>query len=110
MVLPVSAVAAGILLLPGTAYAETDAAPAVEIVADLAVSDGDVQTLVGTSMATGTTQTQSGWVSTNGGKRYCLADGSYVVDQQEISGMYYLFDQNGYLQTGWQTISGKRYY
>lgn len=48
------------------------------------------------------TEKTPGWHEDESGRWYQNADGTYFADGfQEIDGVNYSFDSNGYLQTGW---------
>lgn len=52
-----------------------------------------------------------GWHEDDTGKWYQNADGTFFAGGfQEISGVTYYFNQNGYMQTGWVTTSVNDYY
>ena len=54
---------------------------------------------------------QVGWIERNGRWRFRYPDGTYVRDSWgKISGVWYLFDGNGDMLTGWQLRSGIYYY
>lgn len=62
------------------------------------------------SLMTGITA-QAGWQEDTNGKKYQYASTAYARDGvQEIEGSRYLFDQSGYMVTGWQMCAGKWYY
>jgi peptidoglycan/xylan/chitin deacetylase (PgdA/CDA1 family) len=52
-----------------------------------------------------------GWHDSDEGRWYQNADGTYFADGfQEIDGVEYSFDENGYIQTGWVTKGSNDYY
>ena len=52
-----------------------------------------------------------GWEETEGGLRYRTASEEYLCDTTEKIGKYYfMFDENGYVKTGWQTVNGQTRY
>ena len=54
---------------------------------------------------------QVGWIERNGRWRFRYPDGTYIRDSWgKISGVWYLFDGNGDMLTGWQLRSGIYYY
>mgnify|MGYP003095056901 FL=1 len=54
---------------------------------------------------------QVGWIERSGRWRFRYPDGTYVRDSWgKISGVWYLFDGNGDMLTGWQLRSGIYYY
>lgn len=55
---------------------------------------------------------RDGWIDMgNGHKRVYFKSGNYLKSEYiSVDGVYYLFDENGYPLTGWQTFKGKRYY
>ena len=53
----------------------------------------------------------AGWHEDANGKWYQNADGTYFANGfQDIDGVTYSFDENGYIQTGWVTKGVKDYY
>ena len=53
----------------------------------------------------------AGWHEDTNGKWYQNADGTYFANGfQDIDGVSYSFDENGYIQTGWVTKGVKDYY
>ena len=53
----------------------------------------------------------AGWHEDTNGKWYQNADGTYFANGfQDIDGVTYSFDENGYIQTGWVTKGVKDYY
>ena len=53
----------------------------------------------------------AGWHEDANGKWYQNADGTYYANGfQDIDGVTYSFDENGYIQTGWVTKGVKDYY
>ena len=73
--------------------------------AELETPDVPVATAV-TSM-TG----EPGWQNEYGVRRYFDESGNAVTGEQEIDGVYYLFDYTGVQKTGWRTVNGvRRYY
>lgn len=51
------------------------------------------------------------WIQNNVGWWYRNSNGSYPANKwQQISGKWYLFDQSGYMMTGWQFRNGAWYY
>lgn len=53
----------------------------------------------------------AGWHEDASGKWYQNADGTYYANGfQDIDGVTYSFDENGYIQTGWVTKGVKDYY
>ena len=53
----------------------------------------------------------AGWHEDTNGKWYQNADGTYCANGfQDIDGVTYSFDENGYIQTGWVTKGVKDYY
>ena len=54
---------------------------------------------------------QVGWIERSGRWRFRYPDGTYIRDSWgKISGVWYLFDGNGDMLTGWQLRSGIYYY
>lgn len=52
-----------------------------------------------------------GWHDSDDGRWYQNTDGTYFVSGfQEINGVTYSFDDNGYIQTGWVTKGANDYY
>lgn len=52
-----------------------------------------------------------GWHDSDDGRWYQNTDGTYFVSGfQEINGVTYSFDDNGYIQTGWVTRGANDYY
>ena len=52
-----------------------------------------------------------GWHDSEDGRWYQNTDGTYFVSGfQEIDGVTYSFDDNGYIQTGWVTKGANDYY
>ncbi len=109
LLLPFGIAASGMMLLAGTASAES---------ADVTAANIPVAT--GVSVATDTTaevtdkpeeiELTGEWLDTVDGRIYSYADGSYAVEAQTIDGIAYLFDSNGVQQTGWQKIGGVWHY
>lgn len=53
----------------------------------------------------------AGWEGQGQSRRYCLADGTYVVDAwHTVDGLRYRFDGDGHPRTGWYDEGGNRYY
>ncbi len=51
------------------------------------------------------------WVSDSKGKRYQLANGTYIKGKAKtIDGKKYYFKTDGYMATGWLKLNGKYYY
>lgn len=51
------------------------------------------------------------WQNEYGVRRYFDESGNAVTGEQEIDGVYYLFDYTGVQKTGWRTVNGvRRYY
>ena len=51
------------------------------------------------------------WEKENGNWKYVDEKGDYCIDKiATIKGKGYYFDENGYMQTGWQKIDGKWYF
>ena len=56
---------------------------------------------------------QTGWVTDEGGTRYCDESGALITGWRQIDGKWFFFeDQFGYVSTngGWQRINNKMYY
>ena len=51
-----------------------------------------------------------GWSDVDGGRIYVLESGERATGLKVISKNYYIFDEDGFLQTGWCDLDGKRYY
>ena len=49
-----------------------------------------------------------GWIEIDGADRYCPDPAR--KGETDFSGVWYYFDGNGTVQTGWQEIDGRRYY
>ena len=55
--------------------------------------------------------TKTGWVQYSGHWMYYNTDGSYVKSNwKSVNGIRYYFDQNGWMATGWITLSSGKYY
>ena len=55
--------------------------------------------------------TKTGWVQYSGRWMYYNADGSYVKSNwKSVNNIWYYFDQNGWMVTGWMTLSSGKYY
>ena len=55
--------------------------------------------------------TKTGWVQYSGHWMYYNTDGSYVKSNwKSVNNIWYYFDQNGWMATGWITLSSGKYY
>ena len=55
--------------------------------------------------------TKTGWVQYSGHWMYYNPDGSYVKSNwKSVNSIWYYFDQNGWMVTGWMTLSSGKYY
>ena len=55
--------------------------------------------------------TKTGWVQYSGHWMYYNTDGSYVKSNwKSVNSIWYYFDQNGWMATGWITLSSGKYY
>ena len=55
--------------------------------------------------------TKTGWVQYSGHWMYYNTDGSYVKSNwKSVNSIWYYFDQNGWMVTGWMTLSSGKYY
>lgn len=69
------------------------------------------QPLKGSSDAERVAVMTVGWHEDSAGRWYQNADGTYFINGfQEIDGVMYSFDENGYMQTGWVEKGVKDYY
>lgn len=69
------------------------------------------QPLKGSSDTERVAVTTVGWHEDSAGRWYQNADGTYFINGfQEIDGVMYSFDENGYMQTGWVEKGVKDYY
>lgn len=69
------------------------------------------QPLKGSSDTEKVTAVTVGWHEDSAGRWYQNADGTYFINGfQEIDGVTYSFDENGYMQTGWVEKGVKDYY
>lgn len=102
LLLPLGAVAGGLLLFGGTASAETtDATISAEVAVPVATDTGpDLST----------SDQTSGWIDSTEGRKYQYSDGSFAVDAQSIDGILYLFQEDGTQLTGWQKIADEWHY
>lgn len=86
----------------------------VEVQAQTAEADPDAavrQPLKGQGDVSKAATMTPGWHEDESGKWYQNADGTYYAGGfQEIDGVTYSFDDNGYLQTGWVSKGVKDYY
>ena len=86
----------------------------VEAQADTTQADPNAavrQPLKGKSDTDKITTMTAGWHEDANGKWYQNADGTYFANGfQDIDGVTYSFDENGYIQTGWVTKGVKDYY
>lgn len=77
------------------------------------VSDGTGQEVGVNSDGTPnvTDSTQVGWIASNGKWYFRYPDGTYLRDAWGLIGdIWYLFDSNGMMLTGWQNRNGHYYY
>lgn len=69
------------------------------------------QPLKGSSDTEKVTAVTVGWHEDSAGRWYQNADGTYFINGfEEIDGVTYSFDENGYMQTGWVEKGAKDYY
>jgi glucan-binding YG repeat protein len=62
-------------------------------------------------IATAKTVSGGKWVKSGSYKKYRYSNGKYATDVWvKISGRYYRFNVKGYMQTGWITYGGSKYY
>lgn len=55
--------------------------------------------------------TKTGWVQYSGHWMYYNTDGSYLKSNwKSVNSIWYYFDQNGWMVTGWMTLSSGKYY
>lgn len=66
----------------------------------------------GTDAGTDQVQSTEGtWVEVDGGWKFAYPDGTYAVSKWEyIKGEWYMFDENGFIRTGWYLDGDKYYY
>ena len=58
-----------------------------------------------------TPEVKAGWKKDEKGTKYQRANGSFAKDEWEpVNGIWYHFDENGYMQTGWLNLDGTWYY
>ena len=58
-----------------------------------------------------TPEVKEGWKNDEKGYKYQRANGSFAKDEWEpVNGIWYHFDENGYMQTGWLNLDGTWYY
>lgn len=90
-----------------TVQAQAETEEEVQTNSDAAVR----QPLKGKSDTDKITTMTAGWHEDANGKWYQNADGTYFANGfQDIDGVTYSFDENGYIQTGWVTKGVKDYY
>ena len=86
----------------------------VEVQAETPAADPNAavrQPLRGQGDIAKTTQLTPGWHEDENGRWYQNADGTYYSSGfQEIDGVLYSFDENGYMQTGWVSKGVKDFY
>ena len=55
--------------------------------------------------------TKTGWVQYSGHWMYYNTDGSYLKSNwKSVNSIWYYFDQNGWMVTGWMPLSSGKYY
>lgn len=75
------------------------------------VSDGTGQGTETTDSTEATGSDQVGWIASNGRWFFRYPDGTYLRDSWgKIGGVWYLFDSNGEMLTGWQNRNNQYYY
>ena len=90
-----------------TVQAQAETEEEVQTNSDAAVR----QPLKGKSDTDKVSTLTAGWHEDANGKWYQNADGTYFANGfQDIDGVTYSFDENGYMQTGWVTKGVKDYY
>ena len=58
-----------------------------------------------------TPEVKAGWKNDEKGYKYQRANGSFAKAEWEpVNGIWYHFDENGYMQTGWLNLDGTWYY
>ena len=58
-----------------------------------------------------TPEVKAGWKNDEKGYKYQRANESFAKDEWEpVNGIWYHFDENGYMQTGWLNLDGTWYY
>ncbi len=58
-----------------------------------------------------TPEVKAGWKNDEKGYKYKRANGSFAKAEWEpVNGIWYHFDENGYMQTGWLNLGGTWYY
>ena len=107
LVLAVVFVVRGIILPVARHFGGSSAGETVEVQAQTAEADPNAairQPLKGQGDVSKVTDLTPGWHENEEGRWYQNADGTYYAGGfQEISGVEYSFDSNGYIQTGWVT-------
>lgn len=102
------------LILNGGKGKGSDQAKTVEVQAQTTEADPDAairQPLKGQGDLTKASQMTAGWHEDENGKWYQNTDGTYYSSGlQEIDGVTYSFDSNGYIQTGWVSKGVKDLY
>lgn len=93
---------------------ESSSGKTVEAQADTTQADPNAavrQPLKGSSDTDKVGTTTVGWHEDANGKWYQNADGTYYANGfQDIDGVTYFFDENGYMQTGWVSKGVNDYY
>lgn len=114
LVLAVVFVVRGIILPVARHFGGSSAGETVEVQAQTAEADPNAairQPLKGQGDVSKVTDLTPGWHENEEGRWYQNADGTYYAGGfQEISGVEYSFDSNGYIQTGWVTKGVNDYY
>ena len=114
LVLVVVFVVKGIIFPVARHFGGSSAGETVEVQAQTAEADPNAavrQPLKGQGDVSKVTDLTPGWHENEEGRWYQNADGTYYAGGfQEIGGVEYSFDSNGYIQTGWVTKGVKEYY
>ncbi|MDO5135208.1 MAG: polysaccharide deacetylase family protein [Eubacteriales bacterium] len=114
MVLAVVFVVRGIILPIARRISGKDASQRVEVQANAAMADPNTairQPLKGEGDVGKISQRTVGWHMDEEGRWYQNPDSTYYASGiQEIDGVKYCFNDQGYVKTGWVTIDAKDYY
>lgn len=114
LVLVVVFVVKGIIFPVARHFGGSSAGETVEVQAQTAEADPNAavrQPLKGQGDVSKVTDLTPGWHENEEGRWYQNADGTYYAGGfQEIGGVEYSFDSNGYIQTGWVTKGVNEYY